>query len=442
MPVPSSGQLRLRADINQEVNGNDTDDNVSLGTLADDAGFDTPPDTMQEFYSYSSVTEPSVTTDAASSVTAQTFTANGNATADNGASITDRGFYIGTDSNYANNTKTSVGGSGTGTFTLAKTGLTYNTTYYITAYATNSVGEGRGSTISQATSNASVPSVTTNSTTSIGVSSMDAQGNVTSDGGATVTERGFYHGTSSNYSNNTKYTQGSGTGSFARTMSGLNQGTTYYTTAYAINAVGESRGSTRSDATTTPVTVTVSEQYGYHEFEVISGTAFTHFDNYSTQYVRSQYDHPQLGWTTYGNCDKGSSSGGGVQNCNYGTMTSGNQMKVKNIRAYWGGSNYVAVRGYVRVYKYKYNSSNNETARTLQRINPGGWNLGSWNSGTIVSNNSCDNCYYPGSGTSSSFNYNVNGTSYMDCNRGVYQTAVTPCSAWGATSNQYNASGG
>ena len=53
MAVPSSGQLRLRADINQEVNGNDTDDNVSLGTLADDAGFDTPPDTMQEFYGYS-----------------------------------------------------------------------------------------------------------------------------------------------------------------------------------------------------------------------------------------------------------------------------------------------------------------------------------------------------------------------------------------------------
>ena len=37
MPVPSSGQLRLRADINQEVNGNDTDDNVSLGTLSNDA---------------------------------------------------------------------------------------------------------------------------------------------------------------------------------------------------------------------------------------------------------------------------------------------------------------------------------------------------------------------------------------------------------------------
>ena len=53
MAVPSSGELKLRADINQEINGNDTDDDVSLGTLSNDAGF-SEPDTMQEFYGYSS----------------------------------------------------------------------------------------------------------------------------------------------------------------------------------------------------------------------------------------------------------------------------------------------------------------------------------------------------------------------------------------------------
>ena len=53
MAVPSSGQLRLRADINQEINGNNTDTNVSLGTLSNDAGF-TEPDNMSEFYGYSS----------------------------------------------------------------------------------------------------------------------------------------------------------------------------------------------------------------------------------------------------------------------------------------------------------------------------------------------------------------------------------------------------
>ena len=59
MAVPSSGQLRLRADINQEINGNDSDSNVALGTLSNDAGFD-EPDTMSEFYGYSSETAPDV----------------------------------------------------------------------------------------------------------------------------------------------------------------------------------------------------------------------------------------------------------------------------------------------------------------------------------------------------------------------------------------------
>ena len=59
MPVPSSGQLRLRADINQEINGNDTDSNVSLGTLSNTAGF-AEPDAMSDFYGYSSLTDPTV----------------------------------------------------------------------------------------------------------------------------------------------------------------------------------------------------------------------------------------------------------------------------------------------------------------------------------------------------------------------------------------------
>ena len=59
MAVPSSGQLRLRADIALEVDGDATGTNVSLGTLSNDAGF-TDPDNMSEFYGYSSVTAPSV----------------------------------------------------------------------------------------------------------------------------------------------------------------------------------------------------------------------------------------------------------------------------------------------------------------------------------------------------------------------------------------------
>lgn len=53
MPLPSSGELRLRADIANEVDGSATGDNVSLGTLADSVGF-SEPDAMSDFYSYSS----------------------------------------------------------------------------------------------------------------------------------------------------------------------------------------------------------------------------------------------------------------------------------------------------------------------------------------------------------------------------------------------------
>ena len=54
MAVPGSGQLRLRADIAQEVDGSATGTNVSLRTLSDSAG-KAIPDAMSEFYGYSSL---------------------------------------------------------------------------------------------------------------------------------------------------------------------------------------------------------------------------------------------------------------------------------------------------------------------------------------------------------------------------------------------------
>ena len=145
MGVPSSGQLKLRGNgdgtgINEEVFGNVTATNVSLGALATEAGFDTPPDSMREFYGYVSAVVPSVSTNSATSVTFSGFTANGNVTSDGDATITERGFYMGTDSGTAtNNTKYTVSGT-TGTFSRAFTGLSAGTTYYFFAFATNEIG--------------------------------------------------------------------------------------------------------------------------------------------------------------------------------------------------------------------------------------------------------------------------------------------------------------
>ena len=146
MAVPSSGQLRLNADINLEINGTGTGTNVSLNGLSAEAGF-TAPNGMEEFYGYTSADAPSVVTNSATSVTATSMRLNGNVTSDGGASVTSRGFYFGTSSNYASNPKYTAG-SGTGVFSISRS-VASNTTYYITAFAINSVGETRGSTISQ-----------------------------------------------------------------------------------------------------------------------------------------------------------------------------------------------------------------------------------------------------------------------------------------------------
>jgi len=206
MPVPGSGELRLRADINQEINGNDTDTNVSLGTLSDDAGFDAP-DKMSDFYGYSACT---------------------------------------------------------------------------------------------------TPSVTTNSISGIGVSSMTANGNVTNDNGCTITERGFYFGTSSSYASNGKYTVSGTTGSFTRGFS-VSSSTTYYATAYAKNSEGESVGSTVNATSSTPITYTFQNSYMYRETEI--GNKAIWYGGYNRSY--GQYSHSQLGWQTSVSCINGTITNNG-----------------------------------------------------------------------------------------------------------------------------------
>lgn len=151
MPLPEEGRITID-DICTEF---------SVDTSSVDLSNDLAPYigvtagsrvTMADFYGAAS-TVPTVTTSTPTSIGQTNMTLNGNATNQGSAPITEKGFYFGTNSSYASNTKTSVG-SGTGAYTLAKTGLTAGTTYYSTAYAVNNQGEGVGTTISQATESA------------------------------------------------------------------------------------------------------------------------------------------------------------------------------------------------------------------------------------------------------------------------------------------------
>jgi hypothetical protein len=73
-------------------------------------------------------------------------------------------------------------------------------------------------------------------------------GDVTSNGGSSVTERGFVYSTSPNPTiSDSKVVVGSGTGSFTGTTSALPTGT-YYFRAFATNAAGTSYGSSLTDS--------------------------------------------------------------------------------------------------------------------------------------------------------------------------------------------------
>jgi hypothetical protein len=88
-----------------------------------------------------------------------------------------------------------------------------------------------------------IPTVTTTDLTNITLSSALSGGNVTSDGGATVTGRGVCWSTTVNPTiSDNKTTDSSGTGSFTSLITGLSLGTKYYVRAYATNSVGTAYG--------------------------------------------------------------------------------------------------------------------------------------------------------------------------------------------------------
>ena len=83
------------------------------------------------------------------------------------------------------------------------------------------------------------PTVTTTTISNIDKTTATGGGNVTADGGATVTARGICWSTSQNPTVDGNHTtDGTGTGSFTSSMTGLTANTTYYVRAYATNSAG------------------------------------------------------------------------------------------------------------------------------------------------------------------------------------------------------------
>jgi uncharacterized protein (TIGR02145 family) len=193
---------------------------------------------------YTQRTVPIVTTTAVTAITSTTAQSGGTVTSDGGATVTARGVCWSTSPTptVANNHTTD--GSGTGSFTSSITGLSPSATYYVRAYAINSLGTGYGNVQSFTTPSPQPPTVTTIAVSNITSTSAQSGGNVMSDGGAAVTARGVCWSTGSTPTiADSKTSDGSGTGSFTSSITGLSPNTTYYVRAYATNSVGTGYGS-------------------------------------------------------------------------------------------------------------------------------------------------------------------------------------------------------
>ncbi len=212
-------------------------------------------------------TSPNVSTTSVSNITQTTASSGGNVTADGGASVTARGVCWSTSSNPTTANSKTTDGTGTGTFASSITGLSQNTTYHVRAYATNSAGTSYGSDVQFTTLN--TPTVSTTSVSNIAQTTASSGGNVTADGGASVTARGVCWSTSSNPTTaNSKTTDGTGTGTFSSSITGLSSNTAYHVRAYATNSAGTSYGSDVLFTTTSAPIAPV----GWWKMDETSGT--------------------------------------------------------------------------------------------------------------------------------------------------------------------------
>uniref|UniRef100_UPI002930AC5F hypothetical protein n=1 Tax=Pedobacter gandavensis TaxID=2679963 RepID=UPI002930AC5F len=192
---------------------------------------------------------PELTTDpiALNTVTSMTATAGGTISSNGGTVVTASGICWSTQHLPTINDTQAANGKGMGSFLSEVTGLLGSTTYYLRAYAINSVGVAYGEERSFSTLPAILATLTTNPAVPTSTTTATAGGTILTNGGALVTTRGVLWSTDANFNpdtvtvNKTAET-GYFTGSFNAKITGLKQHTLYYVRAYVINSVGIAYG--------------------------------------------------------------------------------------------------------------------------------------------------------------------------------------------------------
>ncbi|NBP74555.1 MAG: hypothetical protein EBU61_00755 [Crocinitomicaceae bacterium] len=185
---------------------------------------------------------PLITTLDVSNITGYVASSGVTIIANGGYSITSAGICWSVNPNPTILDSINTNGNYSSTTALNLSNLIPGTTYYVRAYATNAGGTGYGNQLTFITG-AALPTISTMTASNITFNSAIVGGNVSNDGGASVTSNGVCWSTSQNPTLvNSNLTIGQGLGSFNDTINGLSGNTTYYVRAFATNASGTAYG--------------------------------------------------------------------------------------------------------------------------------------------------------------------------------------------------------
>ena len=185
-----------------------------------------------------------VETLAADEVEETTARLRGRILTDGGSSVTNKGFYYGTDPDpVSGGTRCYVTDEGDDLVYLLEN-LRVETTYYYCAYAENANGMAYGEVMSFTTAgHYTVPTVTTAPVTEIAQTTATFTGSVVADGGRDVSVTGFCYGITPNPAEEgVRVESVSGGDSFSYQATGLSASTHYYVCAYAVNEAGTGYG--------------------------------------------------------------------------------------------------------------------------------------------------------------------------------------------------------
>ena len=272
-----------------------------------------------------------VTTDPIANVGYTDATVSGSYVAPTGMSVTEVGFYFGTDATALTTKEQATLAT---PFSHTFDGLTEGTTYYYMAYAKNGENEYVGS-VESFTTNTSIvaPTVTTIASTNVETTTATIGGNITNNGGGNISAYGISYSTTDGFEG-ADGTQVTGSdlneGAFVVNLTNLTGKTTYYARAFATNEAGTAYGDQVSFTTLQEGIVNSKAK-----FTINAAGDQVYFSKGNLQYTKStgvwsfmehQYDivetNGQNFGTDYANQDVVSLFGWGTSGCNLRETTS------------------------------------------------------------------------------------------------------------------------